>query len=64
MLEYEGRVLVGSGMTEENAAELLALADGAIVGTWLKEGGRVGAPVDPRRVERLRAAADRARPGG
>jgi hypothetical protein len=47
------RVLVGSGVTPQSAAELLAVADGLIVGTALKRGGAVGAPVDPERVRRL-----------
>ncbi|MGC8817409.1 MAG: BtpA/SgcQ family protein [Candidatus Hadarchaeum sp.] len=42
-------VLVGSGLTPENAPELLAIADGAIVGTALKTGGRI----DRRKVRRL-----------
>jgi membrane complex biogenesis BtpA family protein len=49
---------IGSGLDADNAARLLAMADGAIVGTALKEGGRVSQPVDPRRVERLRRAFD------
>jgi membrane complex biogenesis BtpA family protein len=48
-------VLIGSGMTPERAQELAPLADAAIVGTWLKEGGALHAPVDPARV---RAMAD------
>ena len=35
--------------------------DKVIVGTWLKEGGRVAAPVDPARVERLRRVFDAVR---
>jgi membrane complex biogenesis BtpA family protein len=50
-------VLVGSGVTEESAAELLASADGAIVGTALKVGGEVGAPIDPGRVRAIVAQA-------
>lgn len=46
-------LLVGSGVTEKNAAELMAIADGLIVGTSLKRGGRTAAAVDPKRVERL-----------
>lgn len=46
-------VYVGSGLTPDNAAELLAIADGAIVGTWLKRGGDVRAPVDTERTRRL-----------
>lgn len=52
-------ILVGSGVTPDNAAALLEAADGAIVGTALKEGGRVAAPVEERRVRELRAAMGR-----
>ncbi len=51
----ETPVLIGSGLTPDNAAALLAIADGAIVGTWLKQDGDVRKPVDPSRVERLAA---------
>ena len=51
------RLLVGSGATPDIAAELLSVADGLIVGTALKRGGDVTAPVDPERVRRLVAAA-------
>jgi uncharacterized protein len=51
-------LLVGSGLTAENAALLLRSADGAIVGTALKEGGRVDAPVDRERVALLRRRLD------
>jgi membrane complex biogenesis BtpA family protein len=52
----EAPLLVGSGLSDANAADLLSVADGAIVGTWIKEGGRLESAVDPRRLERLRAA--------
>ncbi len=55
-----GRLLVGSGLTEANAGELMALADGAIVGTWVKTNGDVRLPVDVKRVMRIRAALDEA----
>lgn len=45
-------ILIGSGATSDNARELLAVADGIIVGTAIKQDGRTSAPVDP-----LRAAA-------
>jgi len=48
--------LVGSGVDQENVARLLAVADGAIVGTSVKEGGLTINPVDRARVERLVAA--------
>lgn len=53
-------LFVGSGFSPDEAHEKLAIADGAIVGTWAKHGGEVDEPVDPARVERLRAACDRA----
>jgi membrane complex biogenesis BtpA family protein len=54
-------VLVGSGATPETAAELLAVADGLIVGTSVKRDGVVGHPVDAARVRRLVEAARSAR---
>lgn len=50
-------ILVGSGATPETIREILALADGVIVGTFLKRDGRLSNPVDPARVERLVRAA-------
>lgn len=52
----ERPVLIGSGLNPERAEELAPLADGAIVGTWLKRGGEVYAPVDVDRVRELAAA--------
>jgi len=49
-------VLLGSGITADNAAAFLAHADGAIVGSAFKSGGRWDAAVDPRRVRRFMAA--------
>lgn len=46
-------VLVGSGLTAESAASVCPRCDGAIVGTALKEGGDVRAPVELARVRRL-----------
>ncbi len=40
-------VIVGSGLDASNAAELLSVADGAIVGSSLKAGGAWWNPVDP-----------------
>ena len=50
-------LLVGSGVTPATVADLLSVADGAIVGTFLKRDGRLGNPVDPDRVRRLVEAA-------
>ena len=46
-------VFVGSGVTPETALELLSVADGLIVGTYVKHEGDVDQPVDPARVRRL-----------
>ena len=54
-------VFVGSGVRPETAPDLLPPADGAIVGTALKEGGDVTAPVAEDRVARLMAAVEGAR---
>ena len=45
-------LLIGSGIDAENAAAF-ATADGVIVGTSMKRGGRIDAPVDPKRVEKV-----------
>lgn len=54
-------IFLGSGVDERNAAELLADADGAIVGTALKFDGRVDELVDPKRVQRMRALFEKMR---
>ena len=46
-------VLIGSGLTSQNATRLLRDADGAIVGTSLKENEIVEGPVDQTRVREL-----------
>ncbi len=48
----ETPVVVGSGVTDDDA-DLLSTADGAVVGTALKDGGETTAPVDERRVAEL-----------
>lgn len=53
----EHPILVGSGVTPESIADLLAVADGVIVGTWIKRDGRTANPVDPTRVAMLARAA-------
>lgn len=49
-------VLIGSGVTVENLREYLADADGFIVGSSLKRGGRIDGPVDAKRVAALARA--------
>ncbi len=50
-------IYVGSGATVETLPRLLAIADGAIVGTAAKEDGRLENPIDIGRVRALVAAA-------
>ena len=50
-------VLVGSGLTPENAPDLLPHADGAIVGSSLKHEGTWENRIDPARARALVAAA-------
>ncbi len=50
-------ILVGSGVTPETVAAVLAIADGAIVGTWIKRDGRTSEPVDPARAAAVARAA-------
>ncbi len=52
-------VLAGSGVTPATLPGLRDLAAGAIVGTWLKDGGRTEGPVNPDRAARLVAATRR-----
>ena len=49
-------LLVGSGVDATNAAQILTHADGAIVGTSLKEDGVITNPVDLGRVRAVAAA--------
>lgn len=54
-------VLVGSGLDETNTAELLRVADGAIVGSGMKVDGVWWERVDPTRVDAIMQAVRSAR---
>jgi predicted TIM-barrel enzyme len=54
-------VLANTGVTAGTVAAVLAIADGAIVGTALKAGGVTWNPVDPVRAAEFMTAARRAR---
>lgn len=54
-------VLIGSGLTPENADKLLKHADGAIVGTYFKVNGYTQNPIDPERVKRLMEVVNKIR---
>lgn len=43
-------LLAGSGVTIDSVREILATAEGVIVGSWIKRGGRVEDRVDPARA--------------
>jgi membrane complex biogenesis BtpA family protein len=49
-------ILVGSGLNPDNAAELLDVCDGAIVGTSLMENGRISAAALDRLMAEVRKA--------
>jgi len=51
-------VLIGSGLNFENAKELLAVADGAIVGSSIKIDGKIHNRVDREHVQRLMKRAE------
>ncbi len=57
----EAPLWIGSGLTPERAADLLAHADGAIVGSALREDGEAGRPLDGDRIHALVSAARTAR---
>jgi len=46
-------VLANTGVKDTNVASMLAVADGAIIGTSLKEGGSTWTRVDPERAARM-----------
>lgn len=54
-------LFVGAGMTAETCEAQLAIADGAIVGSWFKRNGITEAPVDPNRVKRFMEIVKRVR---
>lgn len=54
-------VYLGDGVTADNATELMALADGAIVGGWFKKDGDWKNPVDPARVGGLMRVMEKIR---
>lgn len=60
-LGLETPILVGSGVTPDSIGEILSIADGAIVGTSIKEGGLTTAPVAVDRVRLLVKRADEQR---
>ncbi|MEM1940353.1 MAG: BtpA/SgcQ family protein [Candidatus Caldarchaeum sp.] len=54
-------VLVGSGLNADNAENLLKVADGAIVGSYLRRDGKFWNPVEPERVKKLMSVVKKLR---
>jgi len=54
-------VIVGSGLDSDQVGSLFEVADGAIVGQWLKVDGKWWNPVDRGRVETMMSAVQKAR---
>ncbi|MEL6674358.1 MAG: BtpA/SgcQ family protein [Bacteroidota bacterium] len=52
-------VWVGSGITADNVADYLAVADGLIIGSWLKKDGNWREAPDPERIQTLMQAVRR-----
>jgi membrane complex biogenesis BtpA family protein len=55
----DARILVGSGASAATLESLAEIADGVIVGSSLKSGGRASSPVDPDRAREFVLAAAR-----
>jgi uncharacterized protein len=54
-VQGEVPIYIGSGLSIQNTSTLAPFASGAIVGTALKEGGDLKAPVSAKRVQELKA---------
>lgn len=54
-VQGEVPIYIGSGLSLQNTSTLAPFASGAIVGTALKEGGDLKAPVSAKRVQELKA---------
>ena len=52
-IEEWDAVVVGSGLTPDNADDIRELADAAIVGTYMKRDGQVRNEVDQERVRAI-----------
>lgn len=53
-------LLAGSGVNPRSLASILSVCDGAIVGSYFKQGGNIQAPTDPDRVAELMSVAKKA----
>lgn len=59
----ERPILVGSGLRPENAADLMRVADGAIVGVWFKDNGKMSGSVEVDKVRDLMTVVAELRQG-
>jgi membrane complex biogenesis BtpA family protein len=46
-------VLIGSGVTPTNAKDFLKLSDGFIIGSYIREDGRAGEPIDQKKARQI-----------
>ena len=53
-------VIIGSGLTPENIENYLKIADGAIVGSYIRKDGKAGNPIDRERLKRFMRAVKEA----
>lgn len=51
-------VLIGSGITDKNISGFFHLADGFIIGSYFKKGGKWQNPPDPERIKKLMAVVE------
>jgi predicted TIM-barrel enzyme len=51
--QLEIPILVGSGISPENAFDFLRFCDGFIIGSCFRKGGIAGEPIETQRLERI-----------
>ena len=57
-IKYEAHLIVGAGLTAENCTKQFAVADGGIVGSWVKDTHIATGTVDEKNVQKLIAVRD------
>ena len=60
--EHDIGIWIGSGVTSENIGWMSAFAQGAIVGSTLRRGGKAGAPLDAKRIRDFIKSIPRRKP--
>lgn len=54
-------LIIGAGLSPQNAREQLLIADGAIVGSYFKEDNRTENPLNPKRIRELMSVVNEVR---